>query len=76
MFHKIQILPASIQNPFFEIHPFTGEGGGQHILAGVPNSPPKILEQWLFTDNIMTFSYYITHLIIQTFSACLHSLVT
>ena len=28
MFHKIQILPASIQNPFLEIHPFTGWGGG------------------------------------------------
>ena len=28
MFHKIQILPAGIQNPFLEIHPFTGFGGG------------------------------------------------
>ena len=28
MFHKIQILPASIQNPFLEIHPFTGFVGG------------------------------------------------
>ena len=28
MFHKIQILPAGIQNPFLEIHPFTGLRGG------------------------------------------------
>ena len=28
MFHKIQILPTSIQNPFLEIHPFTVVGGG------------------------------------------------
>ena len=26
-----------------EIHPFTG--GGQHIPAGLPYPPPKILEQ-------------------------------
>ena len=58
MFHKIQILPASIQNPFLEIHPFTG--GGQPIPAGLPYPPPKILEQWLLTDNEMTFKYYIT----------------
>ena len=54
MFHKIQILPASIQNPFLEIHPLTslggggggpGEGeGGQHNPAGLPYPPPKILE--------------------------------
>ena len=50
MFHKIQILPASIQNPFLEIHPFTGCGGGggggglQHNPAGLPYPPPKILE--------------------------------
>ena len=48
MFHKIQILPASIQNPFLEIHPFTGlggvwgggGGGGQHNPAGLPYPPP------------------------------------
>ena len=51
MFHKIQILPASIQNQFLEIHPYTG--GGQHIPAGLPYPPPKILELWLFTDNEM-----------------------
>ena len=54
MFHKIQILPASIQNPFFEILPFTGLGGGgggggggqgQHIPAGLPYPLPKILER-------------------------------
>ena len=45
MFHKIQILPA---------------GGGQHILAGLPYPPPKILEQGLFTHNEMTLKYYIT----------------
>ena len=45
-------------NPFLEIHPFTG--GGQHIPAGLPYPPPKILERWLFTVNIMTFKYYIT----------------
>ena len=28
MFHKIQILPTKIQNPFLEIHPFTGRGVG------------------------------------------------
>ena len=44
MFHKIQILPASIQNPFLEIHPFTGWGGGQHNPAGLPYPPPKSLE--------------------------------
>ena len=48
MFHKIHILPASIQNPFLEIHPFTGLGGGgggvQHNPAGLPYPPPKILE--------------------------------
>ena len=50
MFHQIQILPASIQNPFLEIHPFTGlcvcvwGGGGQHDPAGLPYPPPKILE--------------------------------
>ena len=52
MFHKIQILPASIQNPFLEIHSFTGlwggggggGGGGQHNPAGLPYPPPKILE--------------------------------
>ena len=49
MFHKIQILPASIQNPFLEIHPFTGlggggGGGGRHNPAGLPYPPPKILE--------------------------------
>ena len=43
MFHKIQILPAKIQNPFLEIHPFSGQGGGggelgQHILAGLQNT--------------------------------------
>ena len=31
------------KNPFLEIHPFTG--GGQHIPAGLPYPPPKILEQ-------------------------------
>ena len=50
MFHKIQILPASIRNPFLEIHQFTGlgggegGGGGQHNPAGLPYPPPKILE--------------------------------
>ena len=42
MFHKIKILPAGIQKPIFEIHPYTG--GGQHIPAGVPYPPHKILE--------------------------------
>ena len=45
MFHKIQILPTSIQNPFLEMHAFTGGGGGGgggglHILAGLPYPPP------------------------------------
>ena len=31
------------KKPFLEIHPFTG--GGQHIPAGLPYPPPKILEQ-------------------------------
>ena len=39
---KIQILPASIRKPISEIHPYTG--GGQHIPAGLPYPPPKILE--------------------------------
>ena len=30
MFHKIQILPAGIQNQFLEIHPYTGGGGGTY----------------------------------------------
>ena len=34
--------------------------GGQPIPAGLPYPPPKILEQWLFTDNEMTLEYYIT----------------
>ena len=34
--------------------------GGQHIPAGLPYPPPKILEQWLFTHNEMTLKYYIT----------------
>ena len=46
------------KNQFLEIHLYTG--GGQHIPAGLPYPPPKILEQWLITDNIMTFKYYIT----------------
>ena len=46
------------KNLFLEIHPYTG--GGQHIPAGLPYPPPKILERWLFTVNIMTFKYYIT----------------
>ena len=44
-------------NQFIEIHPYTG--GGQHSPAGLPYPPPKILEQWLFTDYKMTFKYYI-----------------
>ena len=31
------------KNPFLEIHPYTG--GGQHIPAGLPYPPPKILER-------------------------------
>ena len=58
MFHKIKILPAGIQNPFLEIHPYTG--GGQHIPAGLPNPPLKILEQGLFIHNEMTLKYYST----------------
>ena len=46
------------KTPFLENHPFTG--GGQHIPAGLPYPPPKILEQWLFTVNEMTLKYYIT----------------
>ena len=30
------------KKPFLEIHPFIG--GGQHIPAGLPYPPPKILE--------------------------------
>ena len=41
------------------IHLLVG-GGGQHILAGLPYPPPKILEWWLFTDNEMTLKYYST----------------
>ena len=59
MFHKIQILPAVYKNQFLEIHSYTG--GGQHIPAGLPYTPPpKILERWLFTDDEMSFKYYIT----------------
>ena len=58
MFHKIQILPVVYKNPFLEIHQDTG--GGQHIPAGLPYPPPKILEQGLFTHNEMTLKYYIT----------------
>ena len=53
MFHKIQILSASIQNPFLEIHPFTGVcvcvcvgGGGQHIPAGLPYPPTPHPRFW------------------------------
>ena len=46
------------KNQFLEIHPYTG--GGQHILAGLPYLPHKILERWLFTDNEMTLKYFIT----------------
>ena len=31
------------KKPFIEIHLFTG--GGQHIPAGLPYPPPKILER-------------------------------
>ena len=58
MFHKIQILPAGNKKTFLEIYPDTG--GGQHIPAGLPYPPPKILEQGLFTHNEMTLKYYIT----------------
>ena len=58
MFHKIQILPVVYKKTFLEIHPDTG--GGQHIPAGLPYPPPKILEQGLFTYNEMTLKYYIT----------------
>ena len=57
-FTKYRYCLLVYKNPFLEIHPYTG--GGQHIPAGLPYPPPKILEQWLFTDNIMTFKYYIT----------------
>ena len=46
------------KNPFLEIHPYTG--GGQHIPAGLPYPPLKILEQGLFIYNEMTLKYYIT----------------
>ena len=46
------------ETQFLKIHPYTG--GGQHIPAGLPNPPPKILERWLFTHNEMTLKYYIT----------------
>ena len=51
-------LGGNHKTPFLEIHPFTG--GGQPIPAGLPYPPPKILEQWVFTDNEMTLKYYIT----------------
>ena len=57
-FTKYRYCLLVYKNPFLEIHPFTG--GGQHIPTGLPYPPPKILKQWLFTDNIMTFKYYIT----------------
>ena len=60
MFHKIQILPASIQKPISWNSSIYWWGGGQHIPAGLPYPPPKILEQWLFTDNEMTLKYNIT----------------
>ena len=41
MFHKIQILPASIKNPISWNFSFTG--GGQHIPAGLPYPPPPPL---------------------------------
>ena len=62
MFHKIQILPAGIQKPISWNSPIYkwGGGGGEHIPAGLPYPPPKILEQWLFTHNEMTLKYYNT----------------
>ena len=33
---------------------------GEHIPAGLPYPPPKILERWLFTHNEMTLKYYNT----------------
>ena len=54
--YRYCLLVYKIQ--FLEIHPYTG--GGQHIPAGLPYPPLKILEQWLFTDNEMTLKYYIT----------------
>ena len=58
MFHKSRYCLLVYKNPFLEIHPYTG--GGQHIPAGLPYPPPKILEQGLFTHNEMTLKYYIT----------------
>ena len=46
------------KNQFLKIQPYTG--GGQHIPAGLPYPPPKIVERWLFTDNEMTLKYNIT----------------
>ena len=54
MFHKIQILPASIQNPFLEIHSFTG--GGQHIPAGLPYLPPP--SSPTTTQDIAAVNFY------------------
>ena len=36
------------------IHLLVWGRGGQHNPAGLPYPPPKILELWLFTDNVMT----------------------
>ena len=41
LFHKIQILPASIKNPISWNFSFTGVG--QHIPAGLPYPPPPSL---------------------------------
>ena len=57
-FTKYRYSLLVYKKPFIEIHLFTG--GGQHIPAGLPYPPPKILERWLFTHNEMTLKYYIT----------------
>ena len=58
MFHKIQYCLLVYKNSFLEIHLYPC--GGEHIPAGLPYPPPKILEQGLFTHNEMTLKYYIT----------------
>ena len=58
MFQKYRYCLLVYKNPFLEIHPDTG--GGQHIPAGLPYPPLKILEQGLITHNPMPLKYYIT----------------
>ena len=70
MFHKIQVLPASIQKPIswnsFIYRWRGGGGGGATYLTWFtlppttphPPPPPRTLQQWIFTDNKTSFQCF------------------